>query len=228
MKIRIRSRVEEARIRKHYRQFTRPGSLAFDVGANHGHHARILAAAGCRVVAVEMDPDVASLIGGDNIEVVSAAAGAAVGEAVMYRNEADVLSTLSERFAGEVERTIGYKTVGEITVQVTTLDELRDRFGTPDYVKIDVEGYEAEVLKGMTFAPAAVGFEFHGSMLDTLEECLGRLDSLNGYEYRVTTGNGFTPKMGWGNGNAVMELARELADGNPALYADVSCRRRHE
>lgn len=222
--MKIRSRLEDARIRRHYRQFTRPGSLAFDVGANHGHHARILAGLGCRVVAVEPNRDLAVTIGGDRIQVVCAAAGAEVGEETLYLNEEDVLGTLSERFAHDVEETIGYKTVGETIVPVTTLDELRNRYGTPDYVKIDVEGYEAEVLKGMTFAPAAVGFEFHGSMLDTLAECLDRLDSLNGYRYRVTTGNGFKPETGWVGSGEVARVAARLADGNPALYADVSCR----
>jgi FkbM family methyltransferase len=226
VKIRVRSRIEEAQIRRHYRQFTQPGSLAFDVGANHGHHTGILVSLGCQVVAVECNRDLANQIGGrrDQVLIFCSAVGAEIGEATMYLNEADVLGTLSERFAHDTEATLGYKTVDTVTVPVTTLDDLRERFGTPDYIKIDVEGYEAEVLKGMSFAPAALGFEFHGTMLDTLDECLCLLDNLNGYEYRVTTGNGFKPASDWEDSSSVARIARRLADGNPALYADVSCR----
>lgn len=224
--IRVRSRIEERQIRHHYRQFTCPGSLAFDIGANHGHHTHILVSLGCQVVAVECNPELANQIGGrrDQVLVFCSAVGAEIGEATMYLNEADALGTLSERFAHDTEETLGYKTVDTVTVPVTTLNDLRERFGTPYYVKIDVEGYEAEVLKGMSFAPHALGFEFHGTMLDTLGECLDRLDSLNGYQYRVTVGNGFKPESGWGDSRMVRRVAARLAEDNPALYADVSCR----
>ena len=64
-------------------------------------------------------------------------------------------------------------------------------------MKLDVEGYEAEAFAGMSVAPAAMTFEFHGALLDVLEASLERLASLERYEYRITTGNGFRPVIDW-------------------------------
>jgi hypothetical protein len=60
-------------------------------------------------------------------------------------------------------------------VPITTLDALAVRYGTPTYVKIDVEGYEHDVLAGMTFKPRSLSFEFHTSLLQVASDCLDRL-----------------------------------------------------
>ena len=47
-----------------------------------------------------------------------------------------------------------------VVFSVTTLDQLIDRFGIPAICKIDVEGYEFEVLKGLFAANCHVSFEY--------------------------------------------------------------------
>jgi hypothetical protein len=44
-------------------------------------------------------------------------------------------------------------------VQITTLDGLISKFGMPDYVKIDVEGFELEVIRGLSKRIALLSFE---------------------------------------------------------------------
>lgn len=225
--LKVRTRFETWRIRTHYRQFVKRGDLVFDVGANTGRHTRLLADLGCRVVAVEPNPELAGTIDGEGIlDVVQAAAGAHAGVAKMYLSAEHVLGTLSPTFAGEVETKLGFPIEREITVPVTTLDELADRYGTPRFVKVDVEGYEAEVFAGMSFAAEGISFEFHGSMLDVLERCLDRLDELGSYSYRMTVGNGFSPVTRWDRDRkTLMDEARATATVTENLYADVSCKR---
>ena len=49
--------LRQRRMQRLYRQFVRPGDLVFDIGAHVGNRARALAAIGCRVVALEPQPD---------------------------------------------------------------------------------------------------------------------------------------------------------------------------
>ena len=75
----------QRRMQRLYRQFAQPGDLVFDVGAHVGNRARALAALGCRVIALEPQPDFARmlrLLFGRNprIEVVEAAVTGASGQ----------------------------------------------------------------------------------------------------------------------------------------------------
>ena len=45
-------------------------------------------------------------------------------------------------------------------VPVTTLDALIERHGVPSFVKVDAEGFEEEVLQGLSRSIKALSFEF--------------------------------------------------------------------
>jgi hypothetical protein len=72
--------LRQRRLRRRDTQFVEPGDLVFDIGAHAGNRTRAFAALGCRVVALEPQPDFARLCGGCSparrrIEIVEAAAG---------------------------------------------------------------------------------------------------------------------------------------------------------
>ena len=54
--------LRQPRLRRLYAKFAGPGDLAFDLGAHVGNRTRALAALGCRVVALEPQPDFARLL----------------------------------------------------------------------------------------------------------------------------------------------------------------------
>jgi len=69
------------------------------------------------------------------------------------------------------------------TVPTTTIDLLVSQFGVPDFCKIDVEGYELHVLKGMTKPIPYLCLSLLMSFLDEkTKPCLEYLHSL-GYNY---------------------------------------------
>ncbi|MBC7378239.1 MAG: FkbM family methyltransferase [Burkholderiaceae bacterium] len=149
-----RRRADEA----FYRKVLKPGDLAFDVGANYGEKAAAMLAAEARVIAYEPQPDcMAELrdrIGPHpQLTVLGEAVGAAEGEAKLYVRRQRGTSGLVQQWEGDVE--------GEITVKVTTLKQAVRRYGLPTFVKIDVEGFELQVLQGLGQPVPLVSFEYH-------------------------------------------------------------------
>ena len=79
--------LRQRRLRRLYAGFVGRGDLVFDIGAHVGNRVRAFASLGCRVVAVEPQPDFAAVLRtlfarSAEIEIVAAAAGAAPGPGV--------------------------------------------------------------------------------------------------------------------------------------------------
>ena len=152
-----------------YRRFVDPGDLVFDIGAHVGDRVGAFRRLGARVVAVEPQPLLATtlrwLYGRDRCVTVEAAAvGGREGELMLRVNRDNpTVTTASEDFiraAAAAPEWREERWTGRVAVPVTTLDALIARHGTPAFIKIDVEGYEAEALGGLTRAVAALSFEF--------------------------------------------------------------------
>jgi FkbM family methyltransferase len=133
--------------------FLRQGDLFADVGANIGSYTVLASGVvGCRTVAFEPDPVTASTLE-RNINLNNMA------ERVELH-----ISAVGEQ-NGDVRFSIGLDTENHVLtdadptgryVPMQTLDRaLLDRRRVPDLIKIDVEGYEAEVLRGARAVLAA-------------------------------------------------------------------------
>jgi FkbM family methyltransferase len=125
------------------------GMQVWDIGANVGLFSVAAATRADRVIAVEPDAWLVRLLrrsaaANDRIEVVEAAVAAEAGsrELIIAKR-----SRSTNHLAGYGSTQTG-GTRRAATVRTTTLDELAERYGMPDLVKIDVEGAEAEVLAG--------------------------------------------------------------------------------
>jgi FkbM family methyltransferase len=142
---------ERREARRFYGNLVARGELAFDVGACRGDVSEALSYCGVHVVAVEPNPELARRLRRLHIAsaVEAVAIGAAPGRAQLRLGLDAGHSTLSSEWVD----LIGSDRFGsEVEVDVTTLDELIGRYGEPAYIKIDVEGYEPEVLAGLARA----------------------------------------------------------------------------
>ena len=127
----------------------------FDVGANVGDKAQVFRELGARVVCVEPDPATADILQyrfGAAVAVERTAVGERPGTATLHRKSHHGFNTLSAKWAGAAPDAA---VVGSVEVPVTTLERLAAAHGRPDYVKIDVEGFEREVVAGLA-APVRV------------------------------------------------------------------------
>jgi FkbM family methyltransferase len=167
-------------------QFVKAGDLVFDIGANDGTFARACAALGCRVLAVEpQHSHLEDLTGIPGVTPVIAAVGDSYGFADLYLSHNSKWSSLHPEWVTGHDR---QATPASQHVEIVTLDGLVAEFGAPDFLKIDTEGHEADVLRGLSQPVPALSFEYHGGAypikLDTdpLYDCLMMLD---GYEFRA-------------------------------------------
>jgi FkbM family methyltransferase len=180
-----------------YTQFVRPGDLCFDIGAHVGNRLWALSRLGARVVALEPQPQCMRLLRRwyghhPDIELIEQAVGAAPGTRTLFVSErTPTVTTLSQNWITAVGATPGFAGVRwdrSIPVCVNTLDELIARYGEPAFCKIDVEGTELDVLRGLSHPLMALSFEYIPAATDIAVACVDRLGALGPYEYNWSPG----------------------------------------
>lgn len=180
-----------------YRQFVKPGDLVFDIGAHVGDRIAAFRRLGARVVAVEPQPALVKTLrlfyGRDaHVAIEATAIGSIAGEIELSLNiDNPTVSTASAVFIAAAANAPGWQGQNwgkRVRVPLTTLDALIERHGTPAFIKIDVEGFEAEALAGLTKPVAALSFEFTTIQRDVARACVARCSALGYTQFNAVLG----------------------------------------
>lgn len=177
-----------------YSTFVNKDDLYFDIGANVGNRIAPILKIGAKVVAVE--PQILCVkrlksLFGNRIVIEHIGLGAKEEIRNFYISNQSVLSTFSTE---QIEKTkngrFSTSKWKPITMTITTMDALIHKYGVPAFVKIDVEGFEFEVLKGLSTPIRMISFEYTvPEMSEVLFECINSLNNLsNMYVYNYSVG----------------------------------------
>jgi FkbM family methyltransferase len=202
-----------------YRRFVKPDDLVFDIGAHVGDRVASFRRLGARVVALEPQPALGCVLGllygfDRSVVIKRAAIGRAAGTtSLMINIDNPTISTASKDFMQAAKGARGWEGQAwtkSVAVPVTTIDALIAEHGVPVFIKIDVEGFEAEALAGLTQPVAALSFEFTTIQRDVALACITRCGALGFDRFNAALGESQT--MVHGDWSGREDIARWLSE----------------
>lgn len=148
-----------------YKKFIKPNDLVFDVGANVGNRILPFINIGARVIAFEPQKKCRKILNkrfGKNITVVKNGVSNKIEKRTFYISNANTLSSFSKKWIDSVKnnRFNGLSWSPSEEVSMITLDLAISKYGKPSFIKIDVEGFELEVLEGLNEVINFISFEY--------------------------------------------------------------------
>jgi FkbM family methyltransferase len=229
--------IQKYHLKKFYEQQIgiRSGQLVFDVGANVGDKTRVFRMIGCRVVAFEPQDSCAGILRSkfgqdEHVTIIPKGLSNQTGHLELRVATDSRLSSFSEEFVSQAKirgRFCGASWNATSTVQVSTLDEQIDRFGAPDFLKIDVEGFELLVLKGLSRSVEKLSFEWTPERTEAVVECVQRCLALELTEFNISINETSTLNFSdWVSSEKLLSLT-ELLSQNVSMFGDIYARKAH-
>ena len=225
----IKSFFFHKRIRYHdIKKFLNPGDLVFDVGAHLGEKSKELIKNNINVVMIEPQPKCLKQLNklySENkfVTIVPMGLGKSQQKMEMSINSKQpVISTFAEHW--KTGRFSDSKWDEKITVNITTLDELIKKFGNPKYIKIDVEGFEHEVILGLTKKSGIISFEFTSEFIEDAFKSLDYLILLgySGFNYSLGEQRKFFTQ--WTTADSIKEDIKNNIKNDNLMWGDLYCK----
>jgi FkbM family methyltransferase len=231
---RARKRSEQVHISAQeqlYRNFVSKGDLVFDVGSNLGNRIEALLNCRAKVIAIEPQPECANHLRriyseNPNVVIIQAAAGAKKGTMPLHRStSSDPTASMSKGFMEKTAKTGRFGKSKQwtqvIDVPVIKLDAVIEEHGLPSFIKIDVEGFEIEVLSGLSKAVKAISFEWTPETREQTSLCLERCENLGMRHFHIS----FNESMRFAHSKSLsrndMETLIQLLAEETILFGDI-------
>ncbi len=153
------------KMRALYGQFVQAGDLCFDIGANMGSRVASFLMMNAKVIAVEPQQicfkELEKVFANYPVTLVNKGVGAKEEVKDFYISSNHLMSSFSEEWIDGTKKMFTKDNWDQVKkMEITTLDQLITIYGEPQFIKIDTEGFEVEVLKGLSRPIKALSVEY--------------------------------------------------------------------
>ncbi len=214
-----------------YAQFIHPGDLCFDIGANMGNRTKIFLKLKATVVAVEPQHYCLNVLRQfygreSSLKIVCKAVGATRGWQELMVGDETTLSSMSKEWIANVKqsgRFADHQWNERHMVEVTTMDDLIAHYGHPNFIKLDIEGYEYQALCGLNHPVKCLSFEFTPEWIDSTLQSIARLETLG--RIRLNFSLGESMRLVLGQWETADKMGRMMTDYRSSrVFGDVYVR----
>jgi FkbM family methyltransferase len=235
----ILAREKQLDFYRHLLPDLRRGDLIFDIGANEGFKSDLFLRLGARVVAIEPDETNQSilrerfakfrLVRRPIVIVGKAVSDNNALETMWIDGPGSAVNTLSQKWATALNANkarhanghSGLDFAQQKTVETTTLERLMSEHGVPIFIKIDVEGYELNVIRGLQRPVPYLSFEvnlpeFRSEGLQCVE-ILGRLAAVGKFNYAVDCEQGLALER-WLNAQEFLQVLGRSTENSIEVF----------
>jgi FkbM family methyltransferase len=161
------------------------GYLCFDIGANMGSRVATFLLLKAKVVALEPQrkcvQELEKVFGKYDVTVIPKGVGSKNETKEFFLADDSLISSFSQEWIEGMKNSHFQKKKWDKTekIEIVTLDMLMKEYGVPEFIKIDTEGFELEVIKGLSTPVKALSFEYTlPHQKEQVINCVELLDAL--------------------------------------------------
>ncbi len=227
----LKNRAQYEKKLSFYSRFMHEGNLCFDIGAHRGNRTEIFLKLGAKVVAVDPQESCINYLQQKfnkepMLTLINKGLSNKEGELTFYICEdATDLSTFSDNW--KKGRFSNFKWNKSKMTQVTTLDNLIREYGLPKFCKIDAEGFEYQILKGLTEPIPYISFEFTIEFFNDAKSSINYLLSLGYQKFNCSLGESMQMLFSdWATAEKLYQRLDLIEDS--LLYGDIYAKFAHK
>lgn len=214
-----------------YSQLIRTNDLCFDIGANIGDKTELFLRLGATVVAVEPQESCWRVLKrrfeNHSVFIEPVALADRKGSKTLFIDRSHTLATVSQDWLTAVKRSGRFprhKWTDKLSVPATTLDALVEKYGKPAFCKIDVEGFECDVLHGLSQPIKIISLEFVAERIDASLCCVDYLSKLGNAQFNYSFGGSMSFALSDWVDSRRMESALTSMTSDIQNYGDIYVR----
>jgi len=217
-----------------YAGFIYPEMKIIDVGANVGNYSKVFVNCGAQVIGIEPQQYCQNLLkarflNNKHFKLIPKASGSKISIAKIHKTQSHTIASMNPNWIEHVKKTNrfsgeNWNTMEEVTV--TTLDTIINDNFLPNYIKIDVEGFELEVLKGLTKAVDYISFEITLPETKNMAiDCVNEICRIGNYVFAIPNNNQLADITIWQTKQQIMELLETLSQSSTSVSSDIFCKK---